>query len=166
MDFTPGQKTLLAFWGSIQSAVSQRASTADLWAAVRAAADAEGASLGGASAIDLGQLRSIAASQRNAMEDFSRARITDPLTSDLIAQDVSARGLQEQNLAPRFIVRFEHDVTVEGQLQTLWRSSIFEGSLPATKSDLMNAVEGDAQALADDYDVTHIGIGRIQISAV
>src|SRR5215831_7984622 len=164
MEFTPGQKTLLAFWGTIQAGVAQRAQTAELWASIRDAAQREGVTLGGASAIDLGRLRSIAAGQRNSMETIQRARSTDAIDSRMIAQDVSARPQAEQDLAPQFIVRFEHDITIDGQLQTLWRSSVFEGPLPASLSDLRSAIEADAEALAEDYGVTHIGVGRIQIS--
>ncbi len=165
MDFTAGQRQLLAYWGEIQSAVSRRVSTADLWTAVRSAAEAEGVQLRGAGAIDMNLLRGLAAQQRNAMDVLQGARMGDTIVSSMIAQDISARSQQDQDLAPRWIVRFEHDVTVGGQLQTLWRSSIFEGVLPSTRSDLTSAVEADAQALADDYDVTHIGVGRIQIAA-
>jgi len=166
MDFTTGQRKLLAYWGTIQSAVSQRVSTADLWAAVRDAADAEGVSLKGSTAIDMGRLRSIAGSMRNAQEQLQQGRPDQVITGSMIATDLSARPLQDQLLAPSWIVRFEHDVTVNGELQTLWRSSVFESSLPPTIGDLRSSVEADAVALADDYDVTHVGVGRMQISAV
>jgi hypothetical protein len=166
MDFTEGQRQLLLYWGNIQQSVSARASTADLWANVKAAAAAEGNSLGGVRMTDMNGLRSIAASQRSAMDNLQAARVDSVITGNMLGRDLSSRGLTDQSLAPRFLVRFEHDVTVGGQLQTFWRSSFFDGSLPTTKGDLMSAVNQDAQALADDYDVTHAGVGRIQISAV
>ena len=166
MDLTSGQKQLLAYWGIIQAAVSQRASTAALWEAVRSDALAQGVTIQGVSAIDMGRLRSIVADQRNAMEAFGLLRPNEAITQSQIGTDISARDLAAQALAPTWLVRFEHDVVVEGELQTLWRTSTFEGSLPATAGSLRSAVEADAQALADDYDVTHAGVGRIQIVAV
>lgn len=166
MDFTPGQQKLLAYWGEIQSAVSQRVSTAALWETVRVAAAQEGRPLSGVGAIDMNLLRSIAAEQQRTMGVITAGRLDQTITADMIARDLSSRALADQNLAPRFLVRFQHDVIVDGQLQTLWRSSFFDGSLPSTKGDLLNALTQDAVAMSDDYGVTHAGVGQFQISAV
>lgn len=166
MDFTPGQLQLLAYWGTIQQAVSERASTADLWSAVRNVAAAEGVSFIGVTATDMSALRGIAAGQRNARETLAAARPDQAIEPTMIASDLSARGQAEQNLAPSWLVRFEHDITVNGQLQTVWRTSTIDGFLPATKSDLLASVTQDAVGMADDYGVTHIGVGQMQISAV
>lgn len=166
MDLTPGQIKALVYWGVIESAVTKRASTADLWDAIREAAAAAGRPSVGVSASDISRLRGIAASQRNTAENLDRARPGDVITSSMIAQDIAARPLQDQILAPSWIVRFEHDVTIDGQLQTFWRSSVIDGSLPPTKGQLRSQIEADASAMADDYGVTHIGVGRMQITAV
>lgn len=166
MDLTPGQKALLPYWGTIQRAVSERASTADLWAAVKAVAQSEGIDLRGASGADMSRMRGIAAGQRNAMESLAASPLNTAITAGMIGTDLSARSLTAQNLTPSWIVRFEHDVTIDGQLTTFWRSSVFDGSLPPTVGQLRAQVEADAGQLADDYGVTHIGVGRIQIAAV
>lgn len=166
MDFTEGQRRLLAYWGNIQAAVAERVSTAELWSRVRAAAEQEGVSLHGVGAIDMGRLRSIAAAQRGAMAALGGARRDQAITGAMIASDLSARPLQDQLLAPSWIVRFEHDIVVEGELRTVWRSSVVDGGLPATVQDLYDRVSEDAEAMAEDYDVSHAGVGRIQISAV
>jgi hypothetical protein len=173
MDLTPGQTKLLAYWGNIQSAVSQRASTADLWAAVRGAADAEGVSLAGISVTDMSGLRGLAAGQRNAMDNLQRTSPDQVITGTMIATDLSSRPLADQTLVPSWIVRFEHDVTIDGELVTVWRSSVFDGSLPPTVGDLRDAVNADAEAMATSgsggltaESVTHLGVGRMQISAV
>lgn len=166
MDLTEGARRLLAYWGEIQNAVTRRAGTAEIWADVHNAATREGVALTGISASDMSTLRGIAAGMRNSMESFSRLGQSEVITPAVMASDVSARSLGDQSLAPRWIVRFEHDVIVNGQLQTLWRSSVFDASLPATAGELRTAIEGDAVALANDYDITHAGVGRLQISAV
>jgi hypothetical protein len=166
MAFTSGQQKLLPYWGIIVTSVAQRASTADLWAAVRAGAQIEGNQLTGVRVQDMNVLRSIAASQQRSISSLQSLLPGNALDARNIGRDLSSRSLQDQSLAPRWIVRFEHDVVVQGQLQTLWRSSVFEGQLPSTKGDLMNALESDAAELAKDYDVTHVGIGRFSIAAV
>lgn len=173
MELTPGQKLLLAYWGPIQSAVSERVSTADLWTRVRDSAASEGVVLRGVSALDMNRLRSIAASQRESMRTFQSSRVDQAITGRMIATDISARPLQDQALAPSWIVRFEQDLVVEGELQTVWRSDTFDGSLPATVGDLRAQLEVDAEQLllgssggiGPDVAV-HAGIGRVQISAV
>lgn len=166
MDFTPGQLKLLAYWGPIQSAVSQRVSTADLWAAVRAEAAARGQTLTGVSAVDMNVLRSIASEQRNVASSLAAARPDQGITANMIARDVSSRPLSAQNAAPAWLVRFEHQVLIGGQEVTQWRTSTFEGFLPGTKAGLTNIITADAVALADDYQVTHVGVGSMFITAV
>jgi hypothetical protein len=166
MDFTPGQRKLLLYWGNIQQSVTARASTADLWAAVRSAAAAEGTPLSGVRIQDMNGLRSIAASMARSQRDLAALRPDSVITGAMIGRDLSSRPLTDQALAPRYLVRFEHDVLVDGQLQTVWRSSFFDGALPSTKGDLLNALEQDAVAMADDYGTTHVGVGRFQIAAV
>jgi len=166
MDFTESQRKLLTYWGTIVSAVNQRVSTAELWNMVRDVATREGVELKGVGAIDMGRLRSIAAGQRTAAENLGAARPGQVITGQMIGTDLSARSSQLQAMAPSWIVRFEHDVIVSGELTTVWRSSTFDGSLPPTIDDLRSAIEADAEAMAEDYDVSHAGIGRLQISAV
>ena len=173
MDLTPGQKSLLPWWGNIQQAVATRATTAQLWDAVRTSAASEGVVLRGVSGADMSVLRGVAASQRNAMEAFGRLRPNEAITGDLFGRDISSRDLGAQALAPAWLVRFEHDVTVDGELRTFWRTSTFEGALPATAGSLRSAVETDAEQMAlsgsgglTAESVTHVGVGQIQIVAV
>jgi hypothetical protein len=166
MDFTPGQKQLVLYWGPIMQSVTERATTAEIWATVRAAAAAEGAPLTGVGIQDMNFMRGIANSQARSLRELGSALPSQVIESTMIGRDLSSRSLADQELARRWIVRFEHDVTIDGGLQTLWRSSVFEGILPNTKGDILNALEQDAQALAEDYGVTHIGIGSFTIAAV
>lgn len=166
MDFTPGQRKLLLYWGNIVQSVSARAPTALLWQDVRAAAAAEGQDLSGVRLTDMNGLRSIAASQRVAGQTLAAARVDAVIDAGMIGRDLDSRSLQEQQLAPRWRVRFEQDVIVSGSLKTVWRTSYIDGILPSTKADVLSQVEQDAQALADDYDEVHAGVGTVQITAV
>lgn len=166
MSFTPGQRKLLAFWGSIQSSVTQRASTSELWNAVRAKAAAEGVELSGVRATDMNALRSIAADQRVKGDRLTAAPKSRAIDASMIGRDLSSRSVGDQLVAPRWIARFEHTIEVGGETQTLWRASVFESALPTTVGELGDQLEQDAQAMADDYDQTHVGVGRISLVAV
>jgi hypothetical protein len=164
-DFTPGATKLLAYWGNIQSSVGARASTASLWQDVRDAAAADNYNIAPANAIDMGQLRSIAVGNRTAMERLAALGSPGTITAEHIGTELFARSLAEQALAPIHLVRFEHNVMVDGELQTVWRTDRFEGDLPLTKDDLILQLNADAAALADEYSQTHVGIGAMSISA-
>ena len=166
MNFTPGQQKLLLYWGNIVNSVFERASTADLWANVRFVAQREGVDLSRVRMTDMNVLRSIAARQRTSQENLNAARPGSVITASMISTDLSSRSPQAQQLAPKSVVRFQHDITVDGQLQTIWRSSTIDGPVPTTVDDLRARVEQDAEAMADDYGVTHIGIGLMQLVAV
>jgi hypothetical protein len=162
--FTPGASKLLAFWGDIQSAVNTRASTADLWQAVRDAATAQGFDLGGANAIDMGQLRSIAVANRVAMENLAKAGSPGTLDSTMFGAELYARDQASFNAAPLYLVRFEHNVLENGEPATLWRTDTFRGFLPPTKDDLMEQLNIDAQNLGDEYNQSHVSIGAVSIN--
>lgn len=164
-ELTPGMLKLTTYWGTIQSAVSQRASTADLWSAVKNAAAAEGFSIAGASGADMSRLRGIAAANRNAMETFSRSGAGLGITANMVGSELYARDPTTQALTPRFVVRFAHNVIENGAETTQWRASVFEGILPPTVGEMRAQLEIDGQFYAEDYDQTHVSIGDVAITA-
>ena len=166
MNFTQGQQKLLLYWGEIVSSVFQRASTAEVWDVVRNAATREGVDLSGVRLTDMNALRSIATRQRNSQSVLNSARPGTLLDASMIGTDVSARPADVQLMSQKYVLRFQHDVTIDGQLQTFWRSSTIDGSPGVTVDDLRQRAEQDAEALADDYGVTHVGIGLMQLVAV
>ena len=166
MELTPGQHRLMALWGSIESAVSQRASTADLWSAAREASLAEGVPLTGVSATDMSGLRGMAAQMRNASEMLATAGAGASITGDMVAQTPWSRPLSEQNALGIWQVRYQHTVIEDGQPVTAWRTSIFEGGLPPTVEQLNQAVNEDALAVADSHGTSNVGISGLQILAV
>ena len=163
-DLSPGATKLLAYWGNIQSAVAARASTADLWNTVRTAAAAEGYDIAPANAIDMGTLRSLAVSNRNAMEALAAAPATAAFDYTMLGTELYARSPAEQALAPLYLVRFEHNVTEDGEPATVWRTDTFRGMLPPTKDELQAQLDADAQLLAEEYTQSHVSIGAISIS--
>ncbi len=162
-DLSAGAQKLLAYWGNIQSAVASRASTAELWSTVQAAAAADNYSIAGATAIDMGQLRALAAGNRNAMEAFGRAGQDATITDTMLGSELYARFSTAANPEPQYFVRFEHLITENGQQTTVWRTDVFRGLLPPTKGQLLEQLNADAQGLADEYNQAHIGIGSVSI---
>lgn len=165
-ELSPAGQRALTYWGSIQSAVSDRASTSEVWSAIRGAAASLGLDSPGITVAGVNELRSYAASARNAMERIDRA----PDSANIIGRYVSAapwgRSMAEQNAVPRYQVNFEHTTILEGQEVTSWRPLMIAGAIPGTVGDLRDAVEAAGNELADDYDMEHVGIGRIQVLTV
>jgi hypothetical protein len=56
-------------------------------------------------------------------------------------------------------VRFEHSYIKDGVPVTEWRTTVYTGTLPRTRRELELSIEQDAQGLADDYGVEHVGVG-------
>lgn len=127
------------YWGEIQNAVYNHATTADVWGAIRNAQEALGVAAHRPSAIDVGQLVSLAAHMRSAADNLSNADPSAPITSDMIGTDITAatRGLTnlEQQFQTRYLIEFDTPTGTE----TAWRTgNIFTG-LPTSVSDLIDA---------------------------
>lgn len=157
----------LQFWGATQGAVANRGSTADVWAAINAAAAANGMASPDLSLGDFNRLRSMAAGVRNSSEAFGRGQIGSAITSDMIGTPPWARPLGEQNALQMTQVTFLHTTTDgAGNLFNDYRSVMFTGPLPATKAELLDQLNEDSQALADKYDSAHVAIDNIALLGV
>ena len=166
MELTPGQLKLMPLWGSIEHAVSQRASTADIWQAIRGAAAQGNVDISGANAIDLGGLRSISAQIRNAAANLASATAGASIESSMVAQAPWARRQVLQNALGIYQVRYQHSVIEDGEAKTAWRTSVFDGGLPPTVEGLMAAITEDAIAIADAHGTKHVAAANPQILAV
>lgn len=156
----------MASYGAIQEAVNQRAGMGEILAAVRGAYANMPGPTPPINPADVAQLRSFAAAQRNASENLAAAPGEWGLSSDMISQTPWARDLATQAAAPEWQVRFQQTVADElGQVTTNWRSVILTGTLPATVQALYDEVEASAEAMANEYGVTHRGISSLQILA-
>lgn len=157
---------LRAYWGAIQKAVSNRATTKDLWAAVKDAAQQEGASLQGVTPFHMNALRSLAIGIRNSKESFEKASPTSPITSDMISTNINSNPLGTRNTVPMYQIRYQHNVVQDDEQFTTWRTSLFTGELPTTKEDLIAELDAQAELIAHDYGQEHVGIQNIEISVV
>lgn len=162
--FGDGVQKLLAYWGTIQAAVSERAGTAELWAAVRDAAASEGMPLQGVSAADMSVLRGIAGRQRTAMETLAGAAPGDAITGAMIAPELGSDGVVQLGEVPAWNVRFLHYTEADGEPSLTWRTDVFKGYLPPTKQELQDQLNQDAANMAADYGESHSGIGAVMIT--
>jgi hypothetical protein len=156
----------MMFWGTIEGAARDRATTADLWSRLQDHADTQGLSGPGLTLADVNALRARASDFINSERNLARANDSYGIDSSMIATAPWERPMAQQDALPMYQVRFEHHVTVDGVAQTQFRTVMFRGELPATVGDLMDELEGDAQEMADNYGQDHGGIGAVTVMRV
>lgn len=157
----------LQWWGAAMGAVSQRASTADVWAAINAAAAAQGQATAGINLRGFNALRSAAVQVRNSSEALAFGSDTAPVDVTMIGRAPWGRPIGDQNAAPQYQIRFLHTTTDEnGDEQSNYRTVVFTGQLPSSKSALLEQTERDAEALADKYNSEHVATSEHTIFAV
>lgn len=165
----------MAYWGTIQSAVSQRASTADIWSAIKAAQAAEPGGGGPVTLQGVNELRSAAAQLRNGAENLSAARsveegsgLAQGITGAMMATAPWSGDQQVLSTLADYQVRFEALFTTPlGESASVTLTALFpNGALPATVGDLISALGAWAPASGSmpvgDFD----GIGDVSIVAV
>lgn len=163
-DLSAGAIKLLPVLGAIQEGAAAHDTTADLWARVSTAAAAQGFDISGANAIDLGQLRSWAATNAYAAEALNSAGATQTIDASMIGSELYTSAGTIEGQQALYNVRFLQTVVENGVELDLWRTSQIRGLLPPTKDQLQQLMDSDAQQLADEYNQTHVGIGSITVS--
>jgi hypothetical protein len=165
----------MAYWGSIQNAVSARASTADVWAAIRAAQAAEPGGGGGVSVQGVNEVRAAAARLRNASENFTQARdfaertgITQAIEGTMMSTAPWSREPQVLSTLADYQVRFETLLTTPaGEQASAWVTARFPtGQLPVTVGELIDALSAYSLAFGYADEATLAGIGDVSITAV
>lgn len=158
----------LYFWGAARGAVAQRVGTADFYAALNNAATAFGLPGHGLSFQTVNQLRSAAATVRNASERFDRAPAGNAIDASMIGVPPYARSLDAQAAMPVYHVGINLTTAdmQTGEQSTDYRIVQFTGQLPATKADLLAQVQLDAEQLASVYGTDYVGHDVQEILAV
>lgn len=136
----------LQYWGVIRGQVAARASTSELWAAINQfrAEQGLGSIPGGIGAVS--KLRSLAVSQRAAVDYFAQADAHQTVDASWIAQDITSRPLDEQALTPMWKINFGVTRLTETGQESGWMTYVQRGALPPTKDDILALV--DAQSVA------------------
>lgn len=154
-----------AFWGTIERAVRERATTAEVWQAIRDYSAASGLATPPNLFQEVNRLRSLSAANRNAGEALTRAAPSDALTGSMLGSAIYARGGNEQALAPLYHVRFELTAQTAAESSTSWYTLEYSGGLPATVGDLLGDVFDYGVGLADSYGSSFVSVGRVEITA-
>lgn len=139
------QKALGTYWGVIQAAAAQHMTTADLWAAIRGAAEAAGLESPGVNAADISTLRGYAGAMVRAADALAASEPSLGLTSSMIATAPWARSLAEQNLNPMFQATFKiTGLSPTGSPVEGWLTSVFNTeTLPDTVGGLLDQLQQD-----------------------
>lgn len=161
-----GPLSVQSVWERVQGATTQRATTAQVWDAIRAAAAEEGRPIPPDAFQTVNRLRSMSVGLRNATEAFRSAEGNQVIVDRMIGTTPYARDLNAQNAMPRWQVSFQQLTQTETGVSLVWRSDIFTGALPTTKADLINELNATGLLLAEQYNVRHVGIGDVQIAAL
>lgn len=149
-------------WGTIQRAVSERAGTAAVFAAVHEVADELGMDKPPGLWRAVNELRSVAAQIRNGGEAFARASNESPFLPSMAAEDINARNLEDQALFPEYLVRFSmtHELPT-GEVETIWRTTRQTWTPDLTVGEVRDKVSEAAEGLANEYGITLVSWGDL-----
>jgi uncharacterized protein YgfB (UPF0149 family) len=155
-----------AFWGSILAGARAGATTAQLWQAIRDEATREGVALPSDVFQQVNRMRHLATGLRRSSDHLGRAGPADAITAADIGQQVYARGPLQQQLAPRFHIRFELTTRVAGVEETGWYNMLYDGPLEGTTvAELMDELDAFAEGLSESYTREYVARGRVEIGA-
>jgi hypothetical protein len=156
----------MAWWGRIQGGVSERATTAEIWDAIRSLAQQEGLKLPSDMFLQVNTMRAQAAALRNASERLGRAGASAPLTSEFIAGLPYARTATEQTLAPRYHVRVNYVARRGAETEHSYITLDYTGGLlPSTVGQLYQDATTMTASLVDTYGGELIDLAAIEIGA-
>lgn len=163
-DFSKEQRRAMQYWGPVERVVNAGGSTEELWAAINAHAAALGYERAGVSATDMNWLRQQAVANREASNRLAALGPDDRIDGPAVPRAPWGRPLQQQVAVPMWSARFEHIFTdSNGQEQRKWRYTTGTGTFPRSRRELERAINEDAERLANDYEVEHVGIGAYSL---
>lgn len=152
-----------AFWGSVLLSARVHATTAEVWTAIRDYARTYGVDVPPDMFAQVNRMRTLAVGLRNSGEALASARPSDAITSNMIGQQLYARSLSEQALAPAFHVRFTLDAMGPDGPVSGWYNLEYDGSLPPTVGDLYADLDTYAATLGESYGLQTLEVGTIEI---
>lgn len=165
----------MAYWGTIQSQTAVRASTADLWAAIRADAAAHPGGLPLPTLQGVNEIRAAAAQVRNASAAFGKARdttetygLTQAITGDMVSTVPWSRDAATIAVLADYQVRFNARMTSPlGRQFTQQLTMLFpNGTLPATVGELVTKLGAFAPASGSLGEGSFDGVGDVSITVV
>lgn len=165
-DLSDAARNALAYWPQIEYAAANRMPTAQLWDTLNAAAADLGLDTPGVTLQGVNELRHLATTIQASSARLERSDPSYRLEGNLVSEAPWSRSLAERDAMPMFQVRYQHTTVGPNGEETNWRTSTFHGQLPGTIGDLFDAIEEDAEHLADKYGHSHVGTGGHQVLSV
>ena len=168
-------RNAMAYWGTIQGAVSDRTSTADIWSAIKDAQASQPDKFGSVTVQGVNEIRSAAAAIRNTSESLSNARsveessgLPQSITGKMMTTVPWSRDQQVLNTLADYQVRFEALFTTPlgASASVMLTAKYGAGELPATVGELVDALGSYAPASGSLPLGTFEGVGSMSITAV
>lgn len=163
MPLSPESERFAWAWGSIVGQVAERASTAQVFAAVNQAAEDAGFDTGPGLWQAVNEMRSMAAVMRNGAEAFQAANPDATFTWQLAPLDINARDPETRALFPEYLVRF--DMTYlddQGEEVTSTKTMRGDWAPGMTVQDVLGEVNEAAEGLAMEYGVELISVDNLR----
>lgn len=153
----------LFYYGAVEAAARAGKGTAEIWQAIRSAAEASGLESPGVNAAQVSRLRGQAGAVLRSEREFAKSEGSYRIEGTQVGLAPWARPWAQREAVAMYQVRFQHTTMGPDGPETSWRTVMFTGGIPATKDALLTAVTEDAQQMADKYGIEHIGIGTVGI---
>lgn len=166
-ELSDAAKAGMGYYGVIEHAAREGLGTAATWDLIRAEAQTLGLTSPGISASAVSELRARAVATQRTEGIIAAAGDNISISREHLTDAPWARSIGEQAGAPKWQVRFEHITEGPNGTETNWRTVMLKGTeIPDTFGDLRDTLEVEGEEMANDYGLTHGGIGAIQILVV
>lgn len=159
-------KAALPYWGVIENAARNGATTSELWAAIRDTAESFGLERPGVGVVGVSQLRALAGQIQGRSAQLAQLDDGRRLYSTLWSDAPWQRSQGERSANPMYAIRFQHSFTQDGQPMSEWRTVMQYGRPPRTVGELRAETEAEAINMARKYGVEHQGISDLQLLIV
>lgn len=156
----------LPYWSAVRNAAANHLTTQQLWESIRVLQEQYGTIGRGPTVQGISALRGIAGAIVRSADEFAALPDTKTLRGFSITRAPWSRPIGQQRGNPMYQVQFLHTFSLNGDEQSAWRTIAFDGRLPRTVGELREQVDQDAESMADDYDVEHLGVDNISIWSV
>jgi len=153
----------MAWWGAIQGSVSARATTAEVWSAIRAFGEANQLAYPPGMFQAVNQMRSLSTGLRQAAESLGTALNADAITGGMVGQLPYARPPTSQDVLRQFHVRVNYEAVQNGEAMQSYITLPYTGSLPETVGQLRDDAQIVAESLIEGYGAALVSIGLIEV---
>lgn len=155
-----------AYWGAVLGATMQRASTADVFAAVRAVAENLGGQLSFAQAQEITTMRTQAVAYREAMANLMGAPTELGIDRTMIARTAYSRPPSGRDYSPIYQGRFQMTTRTPHGIEQGWYRIDYGSLLDKTVGDLMGDVALYASDLANEYSMDLVSVDAWSIEEI